>query len=204
MPERDEAYMRERVIRYFQDVKHETSSKYAKYLAKVEIVRDYGMVQVTRALVYEPLHTPEMESFDNFRSRTIEGRIHERSFTTPMGMFSTFIMMEKEDAMLPDVRVVSLKNEHGVKYQSVFLNPREDGVFFTMGVSLRMCSECNQRKMQFFKCSSCRNDDDYHVRYCSKACQREHWPIHKKSCLSRNPVSARPPYVPAVYHVLKD
>ena len=204
MPERDEAYMRERVIRYFQDVKHETSSKYAKYLAKVDIVRDDGLTQDSRMLLYEPLHPPQMINIDNFGSRTIEGRIYERSFTTPMGVFSVFVMMEKEDAMLPDIHILRLKNDQGVEYQLFCLNPREQGVFYTMAVSLRMCSECNKRKMQFYKCSSCRNDDNYHVRYCSKACQRAHWPIHKLSCLSRNPVSARGPYFPPVYHVLKD
>ena len=196
--------MRERVIRYFQDVKHETSSKYEKYLAKVDIVRDDGLAKGSRILVYEPLHPPWMSTMDNFGSRTIEGRICERSFTTPMGMFSLFVMMETEDAKLPHINLVRLHNDRGIECHMLGLTPREEGVFFTMAVSLRMCSECHQRKMQFYKCSTCRNDDDYHVRYCSKACQRAHWPIHKKSCLSQNSVSAKGSCVDALYRVLKD
>ena len=38
------------------------------------------------------------------------------------------------------------------------------------------CTVCNQ--LTFQRCSNCQ------IYYCSKNCQRKHWPEHKKECKS--------------------
>jgi len=210
MPERDEAYMRERVIRYFQDVKHETSSKYAKYLAQLDIVRNnfstFTPNYVGIACPLTHLTSTSLYDIEEFGEKKIDGHIAARSFTTSMGIFTLFIMMEDEDALLPRTNIIVAEDSKTDKLltELISIEPESLGAWFVTVTSLRLCTQCHQKKMQFYKCSACRNDGCYHVRYCSKACQRAHWPIHKKSCLSRNPISARGPYVPLVYHVLKD
>ena len=49
----------------------------------------------------------------------------------------------------------------------------------------RQCGQCLHYMYlsESFKCSACRAAG-FHVRYCSTACQRKHWPLHKQSCKS--------------------
>ena len=197
MPERDEAYLRERVIRYFQDVKHETSSKYAKYLTGLVISRDDNANMNLRcANVFSSvphLDAPMMHYMEEFGERKIDGHIIAKTFSTGMGMFTIFLMMENEHAKLPSTSFITTLEEGTQEFvtKMIGLIPESQEVFFFMSVSLRLCTQCHQKKMQYYKCSACRCEGGFHVRYCSKACQQAHWPIHRKSCLSLKPLTFR-------------
>lgn len=43
------------------------------------------------------------------------------------------------------------------------------------------CEACGAYKADLQQCSRCRN-----VRYCSKDCQNQHWPVHKNQCHPRH------------------
>ena len=43
---------------------------------------------------------------------------------------------------------------------------------------LKFCENCKKPQMQMQKCSGC-----LWARYCSKKCQKQHWPCHKPVCL---------------------
>ena len=42
------------------------------------------------------------------------------------------------------------------------------------------CAECGEGGAGLKMCNACK-----HVKYCSVACQRGHWPSHKKECKQR-------------------
>ena len=42
---------------------------------------------------------------------------------------------------------------------------------------LKFCESCKRPQMQMRKCSGC-----LWARYCSKNCQKQHWPCHKPVC----------------------
>jgi hypothetical protein len=48
-------------------------------------------------------------------------------------------------------------------------------------VVLAQCAQCNFEFPHLKICSRCEQ-----VRYCSKACQRSHWKVHKKECNNNN------------------
>ena len=62
--------------------------------------------------------------------------------------------------------------DHSVQY--AYLTP----------VYPRLCSECGKGQAQrLFHCKACRAKH-VRVRYCSKSCQRAHWPLHRTVCFS--------------------
>ena len=61
--------------------------------------------------------------------------------------------------------------------------PRRQFACFT-AYCPRVCAFCEEILTKSYKCSACRCGG-VHVRYCSKACQRSHWAIHKTVCKSR-------------------
>ena len=44
-------------------------------------------------------------------------------------------------------------------------------------VEVGACAACSASRTKLMKCSRCNR-----VKYCDDACQRAHWPIHKKTC----------------------
>jgi hypothetical protein len=52
-----------------------------------------------------------------------------------------------------------------------------NAVISSHGALLGMCINCGLIADKLFACTKC-----HHVRYCSKDCQRAHWPVHKVGC----------------------
>jgi hypothetical protein len=50
----------------------------------------------------------------------------------------------------------------------------------------KVCASCGNLSLQFYHCSRC-----IETPYCSKKCQKAHWPLHKKDC--SKPLSAGSP-----------
>jgi hypothetical protein len=50
----------------------------------------------------------------------------------------------------------------------------------TLKVRGRQCAKCGSSSIEMPRCSGC-----FAVFYCSKKCQREHWPDHKDACRAR-------------------
>lgn len=58
--------------------------------------------------------------------------------------------------------------------------PRDQRIHL-FGVPLRLCAACSKKLEKSYKCSNCR-EVGVHSRYCSKACQVAHWPVHRVVC----------------------
>ena len=91
------------------------------------------------------------------------------------------------------------ENKAFVEYSSLMLMPRFgaeglQGALKGVGnwprfrpywrrVRRRVCAHCAKRadlsEPRYLVCSGCGK-----ARYCSEACQREHWPFHQKECLA--------------------
>lgn len=55
------------------------------------------------------------------------------------------------------------------------------------------CGKCDKNDAMK-RCGACRT-----VRYCSRECQRTHWPIHKPTCDANQAANIRQPLLPALY-----
>lgn len=65
-----------------------------------------------------------------------------------------FYVAKKEDVLTIDVPTIHFQSEHRVG-----------------------CWECGDTEKPLLKCGQCRM-----AKYCSEACQRDHWPTHKTDC----------------------
>jgi hypothetical protein len=63
----------------------------------------------------------------------------------------------------------------------IFLRARQGGDFQAgMNEDANCCAECGKGGTSLKTCKSCMS-----VKYCDAACQRNHWPTHKKDCKLR-------------------
>jgi hypothetical protein len=46
----------------------------------------------------------------------------------------------------------------------------------------KQCCGCQKYALEIKLCTACKQ-----ARYCSKECQREHWPAHKEECKKNRP-----------------
>ena len=97
-------------------------------------------------------------------------------YVGPCGIVSVFAARDDFDAsgvkIVRDPDMVTCKyNKHGTERQNLFV----------IWIPLRYCSYCHKSLSKSYKCSRCR-EIGVHARYCSRACQVEHWPVHKQAC----------------------
>ncbi|KAJ3926937.1 MAG: hypothetical protein NXY57DRAFT_673977 [Lentinula lateritia] len=77
-------------------------------------------------------------------------------------------------------RKYSRKNMYS-DMQTVF---REDGSAVKRYETCTLCMKEPERNQRFMKCSGCVDENGDGTPYCSKECQRLHWPDHKLRCKS--------------------
>jgi len=73
----------------------------------------------------------------------------------------------------------------GIERDMVTCKYKTDGPesqqLFIVCIPLRICACCHRGLCKSYKCSRCR-EVGVHARYCSRACQVQHWPVHKAVC----------------------
>lgn len=71
------------------------------------------------------------------------------------------------------------KKNKGKKAEAAPLKNNDTSKSMSMNstVAFYKCSGCDNVGANFKVCSKCKT-----VKYCSAACQKEHWPQHKKDC----------------------
>jgi len=143
-------------------------------LAKTELVlsaksREYAF-RVTQAARMD--YTVRGDIGHASRDRECEGTLPDAKHSTSLLNGSGMVMIVSPDA---DVVRSSLRPDEPVKLDAYY-GP--------------MCSSCSVHETvatPLFRCAQCR-----HTRYCSKVCQRTHWPTHRSQCVPRSSIQASP------------
>ena len=109
------------------------------------------------------------------------------SYQTVYGEFVVFAAhIAYKEGLLSVVQSKAADGEDEDFIQSVY-NPAVGGgaqFMVLMGLTLRTCACCKKPLEKSYKCAACR-EAGLHARYCGRACQAAHWPVHRRGCGGR-------------------